>query len=127
MAKTKKERKENAKIDRKQIDLRHYQTEWDIIHKRISELNIRKSKTNKAKVQLFHNHLRNKIKLLGNDYKECPECILESLKDKNKKIVIRHLIDLSVYKPFKEISKKSKVPVTTIIERLIIAPLLIEK
>lgn len=111
----------------KQIDLRHYQTEWDIIHKRIAELKKRNNKSNKAKVQFFHNHLRNKIRLLAKDYKECPDCILEALADKNKKIPIRHLIDLEVYEPFIEISEKSKIPITTIIERLIIAPLLIEK
>lgn len=114
-------------MSKKQIDLRHYGYEWNIIHKRIEELKKRKNKTNKARIQFFHNHLRNKIKLLADDYKECPDCVLESLENKNKKIAVRHLINEDVYCTFIEISEKSNIPVTTIIERLIIAPLLIEK
>ena len=120
-------KKKNKEIDKKGIDLRHYQTEWDIIHKRIAELKTKKHKSEKAKIKFFHNHLRNKIKLLADDYKDCPACVLESLASKDKKIVVRHIIDLKVYNHFEELSKKSKVPVATIIERLIIAPLLIEK
>lgn len=101
----------------KPIDLRHYKKEWKIIDKRIKELGARNT---------IHNYLHNKMQSLAKDYNYCPDCILESLSDKytEKK---RHHVPLDIYNVFKEISDKSKVPLTTIIDRLIIAPLLIEK
>ncbi len=113
-------------INPKAIDLRHYKKEWHIIHKRIEELRQRKPKTEKERIRFFHNHLRSKLQLLAKDYKECPEYVLESISDKEK-VSVRHLINLDVHKTFMEMSSISKIPITTIIERLIISPLLIEK
>ena len=118
--------KSKLKKDDPSIDLRHYNKEWIIIGKRIVELRKSKPKNNKEWKQFLHNHIRSKMRMLANDYRESPKFVLESLSDKNK-ISIRHHVSPDLHKTFKEISKKSKVPITSIIERLIITPLLIEK
>ncbi len=101
----------------KPVDLRHYKREWKVFDKRIKELGTRNT---------FHTYLHNKMQSLSKDYKQCPDCILESLSDKGTEKK-RHHVPLDIYEVFDEISKKSKIPITTIIDRLIIAPLLIEK
>jgi hypothetical protein len=99
------------------INLRNYKKEWKIFDKRIKELSERNS---------FHNYVNNRMLSLVKDYNNCPECILESLSENivNKK---RHYVPNEVYKIFKEISDKSNMPITVIIDRLIIVPLLLEK
>lgn len=101
----------------KPIDLRHYKKEWKIVDKRIKELGARNT---------IHNYLHNKMQSLAKDYNTCPDCILESLSDKGTEKK-RHHVPMDIYNVFKDISQKSKVPITTIVDRLIIAPLLIDK
>jgi hemerythrin len=111
------------------IDLRHYKKEWRIINKRIVELRKLTTQIKPPRLkqnEVIHRYINSKIESLLTDYKECPECVLESLSDKGKEI-IRHHIQPASYKILKQISKKSKAPITTIIDRLIITPLLIEK
>ena len=119
-------KKQKAKKDDPCIDLRHYSKEWIIIGKRIVELRTSKPKNKKEWNRFLHAHIRSKMRMLANDYNEAPEYVLESLSDKNK-ISIRHHVSPELHKTFKEISKKSRVPITSIIERLIITPLLIDK
>lgn len=76
-------------------------------------------------VSYFHNYVNKKMYSLATDYKDCPECILDSLID--RKVPMQHYVNKDLYKVFNEISKKSKLPVATIVDRLIIAPLLLEK
>lgn len=131
--------KKKRKVTSKPIDLRHSIKEWRIIEKRIDELKKEKRiievKQTKRKTQkereeeqskILHRHIRNKMYLLANDFKECPDCIFESLLE-NDKVVKRHHIPLELYNTFNKISKKSKIPITTLVEKLIISPLLIEK
>lgn len=113
------------------IDLRHYKTEWEILDDRIKELRKinpldKNNLLNKNK--RVHSYLQNKMMSLVNDYKENPNYILESLSDKGeKKVKVRHYVPIEVYNIFKEISNKSNVPVTTIVNRLLISPLLFGK
>lgn len=99
------------------IGLRHHSKEWKVFEKRIKELN---------KGNTFSKYLNKKIHLLAEDYLECPDCILETLVNRETERKY-YKIPKEVNKIFKEISKKSKVPLTAIIDRLIITPLLIEK
>ena len=110
----------------KPIDLRFYKKEWEIVDKRIRELRKISDRRNPKFNSLLHNHIHNKMRSLAKDFKDCPECILESLKDRTTEAK-RHHIPLDVYEVFEEMSIKSKVPITSIVSRLIIAPLLIEK
>lgn len=102
----------------KPIDLRHTKREWYLFNKRIAEIN----KRNK-----FNNYIANKITSLVRDYKTTPECVLEFLSKANLKKVNRHHIPLENYNVLKEMSKKSDVPIATIVDLIIITPILTEK
>lgn len=107
------------------INLSRHNKEWKIVLKRIEELKAVQSKMSyKDKVAYFHNYVNKKMYSLSNDYKECPDCILESL---DRKVKMQHYVNKDLYAVFKEISEKSDLPIATIVDRLIIAPLLIDK
>lgn len=115
MAVAKKNKRNNR--DQKLIGISRQKKEWKVFDKRIKEFGPRNT---------FSKYLRKKTESLANDYKENPDYVLASLIDNKTK---RRMYALSpeVYKVYKEISKKSLVPITTIIDRLIVSPLLIEK
>lgn len=98
------------------IDLRRNTREWKVFNKRIKELNSQND---------FSRYLNNKTMSLIKDYNSCPECILKSLEIYTKKK--RHHIPNELYDVLIEISEKSTVPIATIINLLIVQPLLIEK
>jgi hypothetical protein len=99
------------------IGVRRYSKEWKVFDKRIKEL---------MDTNTFSKYLNKKVQMLVEDYIDCPNCVLESIFDKKTERrfykVPERLSDF-----LKEISKKSNVPITTIIDRLIITPMLIEK
>lgn len=99
------------------IGIRRHGKEWKVFDKRAKEL---------MQSNTFSKYLTKKIQLLVEDYNDCPNCILETLLDKKTERRF-YKLPARLNAPLKEMSKKSKVPITTIIDRLIITPLLIEK
>jgi len=99
------------------IGIRRYNKEWIVFDKRIKEF---------MQTNTYSKYLNKKIQLLVEDYNECPDCVLESLTDINTKRRF-YKVPAHINKALMEISKKSNVPLTTLIDRLIITPLLIEK
>lgn len=107
------------------IHLSRHKKEWKIIFKKIEELRTVQSKmTHEERISYFHNYVNKKMYSLSNDYKDCPDCVLDCL---DKKIKMQHYVNKDLYKTFLEISERSTLPVATIVDKLIIAPLLIEK
>ena len=89
--------------------------EWILFNKRIKELHPKISE---------NTYLYKKIMLLVKEYKECPNCILQSLS--NEKIKKRHYVPLDDFEVLKDISDKANMPIATIIDTIIISPILIE-
>ena len=72
----------------------------------------------------LNSYISNKIRVLIREYKKCPNCIVEALQKNNySKFQYVPNDDLSI---LKEISEKSKKPIATIIDAIIITPILIE-
>lgn len=67
--------------------------------------------------------LRSKVKKLIDDFKKCPHCITSA---KGKRIEKRPHITIDQYQDLKPIARKMKLPVSKIIDKLIISPLLYE-
>lgn len=89
--------------------------EWKIIEKRISELGSKD----------YNRYLHKKIASLIEDYKKCPECINNFLL--GKKSIRQKTLSFDFYKILSEISENTGVPISTIVDKVIITPLLIEK
>lgn len=66
--------------------------------------------------------LRSEIAALIKAYEECNQCITPA---KGKTIEKRPYIFIDQYEKLEEISKKMKVPVGVVIDRLIISPMLL--
>jgi len=98
------------------VELSRTNNEWASLEKRIKE------KSPNATIQSY---ILNRISVLIKDYKECPECILElaSQKRSHKKVYTNKEMKLVL----EEISKKTNNPIATIVDRVIIQPMLIEK
>lgn len=99
------------------IGIRRHGKEWKVFDKRVKEL---------MQQNTYSKYLTKKIQMLVEDYNDCPNCILETLSDKDCERRF-YKLPSRLNAPLEEMSKKSKVPITTIIDRLIITPLLIEK
>lgn len=99
------------------VGIRRHNKEWVVFDKRVKEL---------SKKDTYSKYLTKRIQSLIEDYNNCSDCILETLSDK-KSIRRFYKVPKHLHNDLKEISKKSKIPMTTIIDRLIITPLLIEK
>jgi len=89
--------------------------EWKVIDKRINELGTKS----------FNRYLNKKISSLIEDYNKCPEAIHDFLI--GEKPVRQKSITPEVNKVLLKISVDTKLPVSTIVDRIIITPLLIEK
>lgn len=106
------------------INLSRHKKEWKIIFNKIEEFKIVDGKmTDKEMTAYFHQYVNKKMYSLSNDYKDCPDCILESLE---RKVKIQHYVNKDLYKIYKDISRKSKMPIATIVDKLIINPLIVE-
>lgn len=95
--------------------LTHTNREWKIIDTRIKELGSKD----------FNRYLNSKISSLMNDYNNCTECVCDALVP-NKK-TRKKRISPALYEKLKEISEQANLPISTIIDKLIVTPLLIEK
>lgn len=113
----------DKRINRR-INLSRYKREWKIIFEKIDELRASNQKLSKKEMKsYFHNYVNKKMHSLYKDYTDCPDCVLGSLE---KRIKMQHYVNNNLYKMFDEISKKSNLPIATIVDKLIINPLLIE-
>lgn len=85
--------------------------EWDAIEKAISKMG-RKN---------LNKFIRTEANKLGNAYIECPDCITQASGEKLEK---RPKIPIESYKKLEKIAKRMDVKVSTVIDILIILPLL---
>lgn len=97
------------------IRITYSNREWKIIDKRIRELGSKD----------YNRYLSKKISALLNDYNNCPDCIIEALAPNKKRR--DNLIPSDLYNTLRIVSQKTDIPVSTIVDKLIILPLLIEK
>lgn len=93
------------------LSIRKTKGEWDIIGRVVSE-------KNKKDLGCF---LRSEIIRLVKEFEECPDCITIAKGNPKTK---RPYIFIHQLKELEPIAKKMKVDVSTVIDRLIIAPLL---
>lgn len=95
----------------KSIFISKTQWEWDIISQKIADLG-------KKNLITF---IRHEVRKLGNNYKN-DSCPIKE--DFGKKICKRPSISTSSYEKLHDISTKMKIPVSSVVDRLIIQPLL---
>lgn len=87
------------------------QKEWDVIDRRIKELN-------KSDLGAF---LRSKIGELEKEYLQCPNCICSGV---GKKVQRHQYLPAQQFKILLEISEKTGIAEGVIVNKLIIEPLL---
>lgn len=115
------------------VSIRKTSREWTLIDKRIRDLSLPKvikndetaSEKRKRERDQFNRYLNKKILSLIEDYKRCPECVIDFLSSEKKQR--QKFINTSNLDILREISNKSEVPISTILDRIIINPLLIER
>jgi hypothetical protein len=88
--------------------------EWNVIEKKLKEEG-RKD---------FNAYLRGKIYLLQKQYEDCPSCVCTSV---SKRIQKPYYLPESCIKVLMRISVKTNVPLSTIVDRLIVDPLILAK
>jgi hypothetical protein len=95
----------------KSVVIKKTEGEWEVIEKKIECLG-RKN---------LSNFLRCEIIKLNRRFTECPNCVSPS---SGEKVTKRPYIPITVYKDLEKIAIKMQVPVTVVIDRLIITPIL---
>lgn len=99
--------------NRSQVYLQHTEGEWREIENKLKQL---------GKSGGFHSHLHSEIYKMFALYKECEECVSPAEGEVIKK---RHEIPDAVYPMLAQLSKKMRKPISTIIDELMVMPLLL--
>lgn len=84
--------------------------EWETIEQKLSQIG-------KSDLASFINR---KVYQLEKEYKKCPQCVCEIVEDRKQK-----KISVSYPKVLQKISVKTGKPISTVLDRLIIEPLLL--
>lgn len=99
--------------NRTQVYLQHTEGEWKEIENKLKRL---------GKTGGFHSHLHSEIYKMYAMYNECAECVSPADGDVVK---VRHEIPEAVYPMLSQLSRKMKKPISTIIDELMVMPLLL--
>lgn len=103
-----------AKVDFTPISIVKTEGEWTVILGKIAELG-------KKDFSVF---IRSEVRKLGSAYTKCPKCVSRASGEKKTK---RPYIPNELHKKLKEISRQMKIPISSVVDNLIILPLLQEK
>lgn len=88
------------------------ENEWTAIEKRLEEMNLSN----------FNSYLNSRISLLQKKYKESPSDLCTSI---GKRVQREYSVNEKYFKILNIISVKTSIPVSTIVDRTIIEPLII--
>lgn len=91
--------------------------QWELIDRKLSEMGRHD----------FNSYLRGQISLLHNKILECPDCICEIINSQGNRITRQHVLNNQYLNCLKIIEYKTGLKPSTIINELIISPLLYDK
>lgn len=98
----------------KKVFISRTQREWDAIENKLKEI----GRNN------LNSYIRGQISLLERQYADCPSCVCTSV---GKRIQKPFTVQPTPFKTLDKVSLKTGIPVSTIIDRLIIDPLILSK